>query len=1335
MIIVRDSLIQKDKKMNKYKYILKLILIVGLLNGIMINILNAAQQYQGLCARVKIEILQELTLERIGFLATLEITNNEGDAPITNFSARLSFENPLLSSSDIQNDASSYFFVRQPDLTGINTIDGDGIIPPGQTAIVEWFIIPTIEAGGETPAGVEYEVGATLAGAIYGQEIASEVLEVIPDRIVVRPEPQLDITYFQPRDVHGDDPFTPEIVESPIPFIVGVLVRNVGFGTARSVMIESQQPKIVENKEGLLLIARLLGARVDDAPLDEASLTVNLGDIEPSKCRKGAWDMITSLSGEFIEFNASYTHASDLGGEATSVITNMNAYFIAHEVLDDQPGRDDLLDFLADTDNDAEQLPDTLFESDCSVMPVNTLYQVTAIGNSSAASINVDADREGWVYMRLTDPAQSKLDIDAVVRSDGKRLNEHNYWTDVRYKKVTNERIPRLHLFDLLDTGHYQYQVTYAQSQEDHTAPTTTIRFSGASQQINETYYILPETQIYFTVDDDSPSGTFFKLDDAQTFKPAYPFQIQESGAHQLSFYSQDASGNREYTQNVLISILDNTSTIQTFDISNQSMLMSNDAISMAPSTIDIQFQVAPQAISSQATLEIFKGIQGWVQVSGVPASPTSITSAELQIIGDLADFYQYQVNDGQWSDDIPIAEPIHLTHLSEGEIHVRVRGRNAHGDYVSEDQSVHVFWRIDAQAHSICIGNTPATPSRTNHALLYVSGAELYRYSYTSEESSYYRPETNIEEPIQLEHLLPGVQVVQVIGKIGNTWQSQESPTQVQWQIDPAYGFDCNPLEKVRQINWEDAEGKTLSFQWDGKNDAGKDLPSGYYTARLTVTDNLGQSSYAIKMIHLDEMMTKSRHVDQRETIQTRLSVSKHWAVWQDQRNDNWDIFAKNLNDTDMNAITITNNRLNQEYPNTDGTWVVWEDYQANGLRDILMAPLSNPEQVRYITRTTERDEARPSIDWPWIVYQIQSNGVWQIAAYNLMNDQEIIVDSTQSDQKDPCVSNGRIVWQDFRDPGYGEIYLKDILLNQVMRITNDPDSQYHPVISNKWIAWEDTRNGQKDFYARHLDQAQVIHLTDTPYDESQPSINGDWVIGTDNSFGPLITNIFMIHLPDSAFVRLTHTDSEKHRPHITGNDLVWEDMQGLEYPRIYHARLPIFQAVYPNNNAVLITYDMAQAQKHAFGLLELWNNKAGITEITTYLSLVPTIKAQTAKWHNGQLEGDNFSLAANSFVWVKFDQSFILNLGNDNCNPITLYPGPNMISYGCFPDQFSSYQLIDMLGRSGVKSVRMPVASTGRWEVSIVKEGQIGGPDFSIPGTAVLLIDVLEQIEIFRE
>ncbi|MGH7953590.1 MAG: hypothetical protein ACREFE_16970, partial [Limisphaerales bacterium] len=259
------------------------------------------EQFQGVCAQVKIVIQQQLTLERIGFDAELQVGNNDGSDPITDFSAALTFENPLLSTNGTVNDSSSLFFVQAPTFESINSVSGDGVIAPTTSAIIHWFIIPKPSAGGITPDGIRYLIGCKLSGKLRGVDIPSDVLSAFPATIYVKPDAQLQITYFQPRDVQGDDPFTPE-VESPVPFTLGVLVKNVGYGTAQSVNINSQQPKIVASNNGLLLIAQLLGARVKDQPVQPTSLNVNLGDIPPGQARKGAWDMITSLSGQFVQF-------------------------------------------------------------------------------------------------------------------------------------------------------------------------------------------------------------------------------------------------------------------------------------------------------------------------------------------------------------------------------------------------------------------------------------------------------------------------------------------------------------------------------------------------------------------------------------------------------------------------------------------------------------------------------------------------------------------------------------------------------------------------------------------------------------------------------------------------------------------------------------------------------------------------------------------------------------------------------------------------------------------------------------------------------------------------
>ena len=66
------------------------------------------------------------------------------------------------------------------------------------------------------------------------------------------------------RPVFGDDAFTPEI-EDAEPFSLGVRVKNFGAGDAKSLAIESAQPKIVENDQGLLIDFLITGSEVNGA--------------------------------------------------------------------------------------------------------------------------------------------------------------------------------------------------------------------------------------------------------------------------------------------------------------------------------------------------------------------------------------------------------------------------------------------------------------------------------------------------------------------------------------------------------------------------------------------------------------------------------------------------------------------------------------------------------------------------------------------------------------------------------------------------------------------------------------------------------------------------------------------------------------------------------------------------------------------------------------------------------------------------------------------------------------------------------------------------------------
>jgi hypothetical protein len=216
--------------------------------------LFVASSSNAVCASVKIEILQELTLERVAFDAKLVITNSIPDKSLDNARVEVVIKD---NSGNVKNDI---FFVRTPTLDGISAVDGTGTVAAGAQGEAHWMIIPSPGAGTVIDQngvvqqiGVDYWVGATLTYTIGGVQ---EVVPINPDKITVKPMPQLVLDYFMPYQVIGDNPFTPQ-VEPPVPYPLAVRVMNDGYGTANKLRIDSAQPKIV-NTQGLLISFKIL---------------------------------------------------------------------------------------------------------------------------------------------------------------------------------------------------------------------------------------------------------------------------------------------------------------------------------------------------------------------------------------------------------------------------------------------------------------------------------------------------------------------------------------------------------------------------------------------------------------------------------------------------------------------------------------------------------------------------------------------------------------------------------------------------------------------------------------------------------------------------------------------------------------------------------------------------------------------------------------------------------------------------------------------------------------------------------------------------------------------
>ncbi len=1300
---------------------------------------RAQQQQQGLCARVKIVILQELALERVGFEATLEITDNDGDDPITDFYASLTFENPQLTTNSVPNDASPLFFVRAPTFESVNGVNGDGVIAPTTKAVIRWFIIPKPTAGGTTPDGIRYKVGCRLAGKIRGVDIPSDVLLAIPAPIFVKPDPQLDITYFLPRDVQADDPFTQQ-VEAPVPFTVGVLVKNSGYGIARKLKIDSQQPKIVESKTSLLVVAQLLGARVNDQAVSPPTLTVNLGDIQPGQTKKGAWDMITTLSGEFVEFKASYTHASELGGQETSLIKGINAYFISHEVLNDQPGRDNLKDFLADTDNDPSFFPDTLYESDGNILPVNVLSNAVVNGSAGPGgtfTVTLNADRNGLGYMRLDDPGQARLPIASVTRSDGKVLNANNYWTNIRYEPLGNVKRTFLNIFDLVDLGNYTYTITYGTLGNDSTPPVTTMRFAGSATESGGKFYITAETQIYFTAEDASPVSIEYSLTN-RPFQPALPFFLTAPGEYPVAFHATDVYNNIE-TVHTNILVVSGDADLDFASISSPTgpIYVPGDALSVRPQDAPLPFQARFDPSPVDAQVEIFQGVVGWAALGNIPSSPTTQTTASLTVSGPNVDYYRYRLNGGAWSTDQPVAIPITLSSLTAGPQVVSVLGRSTYGAYLDPTNATSVSWLIDATAAPTLITGAPATPTRSRSATLHVAGTGVTAFRWTL-NNSFYRAEAPApgDATVAVSGSRNQPLLFSAIGKVGGVFQLTNVATTVTWTYDPMFGFAQPTLSRVRSVNLTNIGTTVQNFIWDGRSDTGTPMQPGWYTVRLTLRDQLGRTNFAMRLVQIGDVSGAPNVLADTARGPKNPHARGRWAVWQDQSDGQNQIYARDLTVSNAASLKITAAAASQENPRTDGRYVTWQSRQPNGNWDIYIKDLTSNAAATPVTSTSARDEINPAVEWPWVVYQARSlsspNAPWQLFAVNLAGGQTFAVSPSTQDQLDPDVQGGSVVWQDWRDVGPGEIYYHNLETAAERRVTTNSFGQYHPTLYGNFIAWQDNRNSEVDIYGFDLLRNAEVRVTSTPENETRPFIEGPWLVCQEDSLGSLTANVRLIHLPSLASVPITRSLTMKDRPALASGSAVWLDTQN-NLSSLLTADLPALQGVFQNQNAVAITDALAANQQDAYTLLTLWHAQAGIDEITHYSSLSPSVVSETATWANGAPTGTNFPLTAGGFLWIKFDKSRVLDLGVNNTGSIALPAGTSVLSYARFPGGFSAYELLDQLGQGTARSVRMLDSENGNWVAAQFQNGRPVGTDFAIPSVAVLMIDLAAPISNF--
>lgn len=414
--------------------------------------ISLAQSQESLCAEVKIEINQKVSLERQAFDAVMRINNGLDLSALTNISVNLKFTNSagaaVVATTD-PNSTTALFFLRLDSLAGVGAVDGTGVVAPKTSGEIKWLIIPAAGTGGTSAAGQIYYVGGTLTYTLEGD---TKTVEVTPVAIQVKPQPLLVLDYFLAGDVYADDAFTPA-TEPAEPFTLGVRVKNTGGGVASKLKIESAQPKIIDNQQGLQINFQITNGYVNDV-LSDKTLLLNFGDIAASTAKVGRWDMVTTLSGRFTELSATFTHDDTLGGALTSLIQQVNTHILVHDVKVDIAGRDNIRDFLA-KDGDTLRLYQS--EGDDSAVTDHSASASLTAATAGRYRLRFTAS-PGFAYVKLPDPNAGKFPPGRMTRSDGKVVPAENVWlskkrnVDLTYSYFVN-------FFDANSTGDYDVEL------------------------------------------------------------------------------------------------------------------------------------------------------------------------------------------------------------------------------------------------------------------------------------------------------------------------------------------------------------------------------------------------------------------------------------------------------------------------------------------------------------------------------------------------------------------------------------------------------------------------------------------------------------------------------------------------------------------------------------------------------------------------------------------------------------------------------------------------------------------------------------------------------------
>lgn len=381
-------------------------------------------QSQAVCASVKVQFSQQLTMTREAFEGTLEIFNGHP----TDAMELLSVEIQITDANGVP--ANDLFEIQTKSLNNLTDVTGSGEISSQEKGIVTFLFIPERSAAPVTP--IEYKFGGVVKYYDpYAQAMVEMPLGSVP--LTVNPGPNLMLHYFMQRNILGDDALTEPAIEPTVPAELAVMVENQGYGPAVNMLISSAQPKIVENEKGLAINFSLIGSNFQGQPKQLGVTDINFGTIPALQTRIGQWYFTSSLLGKFVSYEASVVHSNSFGNPELSLVKGVEIHELTKSIKAYGAQEDGINDFLVNDNFDIHNTPDIIYFSQGN--RTEEVYEATQGSFSAPVSgpsftniLTVTASDTGWNYIQLNDPGQNRYELVSITRQDGQQIPLDNGW-------------------------------------------------------------------------------------------------------------------------------------------------------------------------------------------------------------------------------------------------------------------------------------------------------------------------------------------------------------------------------------------------------------------------------------------------------------------------------------------------------------------------------------------------------------------------------------------------------------------------------------------------------------------------------------------------------------------------------------------------------------------------------------------------------------------------------------------------------------------------------------------------------------------------------------------